>query len=450
MTGRSLRLRLFAGAVVLIIVAMAAAGLAIAMIFNNNTESAQRAELTSGLNRLIAQIDAFAPQPLPEAPLGESRYATPFSGAYWQVEDRDTGATWRSRSLWDVVLVTGSETAGTGEHRAGLTGPDGQALTALMREVRFAVGADNLRRFLVTVAQDRASLDRTSDQFRIELALTLLVLGLGLVAAAWLLLHLGLRPLRELQRGLLAVQRGDAPQLPDRFPVEMQPLVREMNGLLDVRTRSLAKVQGRAAQLAEQLTPLLSNLRALAARLRRSGDSEGATTLETAIAGIEAHVGHQTRLAGLRLRMRQRQMQASLNEAVDRSIAELRRAGLDGTLDWRLHLPPGLLLDIDRSDLAELLSAVLRELAACARSYVEVTATITGDLAQVQLEADGVLAPAQDGLDRALANEIVSLNGGTLEAGQAAEGRAVFTLALPIAATIALPAPPAKGRLSAH
>ena len=64
-----------------------------------------RDELTAGLSRLVAQIDpAAAAMPADPQPLPDPRYATPFTGIYWQVEDLSSiaktlagarGGTWR-------------------------------------------------------------------------------------------------------------------------------------------------------------------------------------------------------------------------------------------------------------------------------------------------------------------------------------------------------------------
>ena len=58
----------------------------------------------------------------------------------------------------------------------------------------------------------------------------LLAVGAALVLAGWLQVHLGLRPLRTLQRSVEEVARGRLRQLEGDYPSELQPLVQKVKG----------------------------------------------------------------------------------------------------------------------------------------------------------------------------------------------------------------------------
>ncbi len=105
--------------------------------------------------------------------------------------------------MWDFVIDTGSETAaGTGERFTTLLGPDQQSLSALLRDIRFAIGNDKLRSFRVTLAENRALLDESIRRFGFELAGALAVLAAALIPAAWLQVQLGLLPLQRVRQGI--------------------------------------------------------------------------------------------------------------------------------------------------------------------------------------------------------------------------------------------------------
>lgn len=430
MKRHSIRLRLFAGAATLIVLASLTAGLAIGWMFDQTIERVQHKELVANLNRLVAQMDVFAATLLPENPLGDPRFATPLGGAYWQVEERDTELSWRSRSLWDEVLALPEIAGGSTEQHASIAGPLGEPLGAVFREVRFAVDGERIRRFVVLVAENRQNIDETTRAFTLQLALTLVLFSIAIIAASWGLIALGLRPLRQLQGGLTAMQRGEVTALSDAVPVEVEPLVREVNTLLETRTRSLDTMRSRAADLAARVSGPLGTLRLLGGRLRRNGSPEAGEGVERAAGEIEAQIAFQSRLAGLRLRLRQRTLSAALSEAVDRGIAELGRSADLDTTGWRIVLPPGLVLDIDRHDLAELIGALLRE-GQRRGGVLALSAEALEGMAELRLEMAG--APgAGESLDMALAAEIVALNGGTLVAETGSEGGGLLRVQLPL------------------
>ena len=201
MNPRSLRLRLLGGAALWIILALLIAGFAIGWMFTGNVERSMRDGLSASLNRLVAQIDPLAEEPVPGDALPDPRYAIPLSGMYWQVETAATDDSWRSRSLGDHVLDTGAAVAPGGAERFGtLAGPGAQPLSAMVREVSFSSDAGP-RVFRVTLAEDRALLDESIRRFGGDLMLALAVLGLALILAAWLQVQLGLKPLEHLREG---------------------------------------------------------------------------------------------------------------------------------------------------------------------------------------------------------------------------------------------------------
>src|SRR5439155_169766 len=83
----------------------------------------------------------------------DPRFRRPYSGSYWQVEGPD-GPTFRSRSLWDVVLRPPLDSpADGGVHRHRVPGPDGQRLIAVERTVTLP---DVPEPYRVVVATDEA------------------------------------------------------------------------------------------------------------------------------------------------------------------------------------------------------------------------------------------------------------------------------------------------------
>ena len=64
---------------------------------------------------------------------------------------------------------------------------------------------------------------------------------------------LGLRPLKLLRQRVAEVRAGRIHHLPPAAPAEVQPLVEELNALLDAQEHEIERSRGRAADLAHGL-----------------------------------------------------------------------------------------------------------------------------------------------------------------------------------------------------
>lgn len=449
MTPRSLRLRLLGGAALWILVALVVAGAAIGWTFRANIERSAQQGLVASLNRLVARIDPFAVLPIPADPLPDPRYATPLSGIYWQVEDSASGRAWRSRSLWDETLVTAPAATGGDERFTTLAGPDNKSLSALLRDVRFATVDGEIRSFRVTLAEDRALMDESIARFGVDLGIALAVLALALIAAASLQVHLGLLPLQSVRAGIGAVRRGELPALPSHFPAEVLPLVGEVNELLAHQQKSIDFARARASDLAHGLRTPLSVLQGLSGTLAQRGDAESARILDEIVSEMDDRVDYQLRLSRLRLRTRTHQLSASLNEAVERTVAVLARTRDGERLAWQVEMTPGLVVDIDRHDLTELVGVMLENAAKWGKSTVQVTAHAEAGMATLSIADDGPGLSEADiarlgvrgerldesrrgsGLGIAIALEIAAINAGTVSFGRAPEGGLLVRLTLP-------------------
>ena len=177
----SLRVRLLAGAVIWISLALIVAGTLLAALFRDHVERRLEAELTTEVEEIAAALErpSAGPVVLTHQP-SDPRYRRPYSGSYWQV-DGPEGPLFRSRSLWDVALTLPLDAAtGGGAHRRRIDGPDGQRLIALERTVTLP---DDPGAYRVVAATDERELTAADAAFTRTLGLSLGVLAMALVAA---------------------------------------------------------------------------------------------------------------------------------------------------------------------------------------------------------------------------------------------------------------------------
>jgi signal transduction histidine kinase len=433
-------------AVIWVAASLVAAGIALHYLFGINIERSTREEMDAALTRLAAVIVSSLDGPHLSAPLPDPRYSTPFGGRYWQIEALDTGVILRSRSLWDFVID--ASTGGDGLYNG--PGPDDRQLIVLTRKLEVASEAGP-QEYLVTIAQDHGPIQAATRGFARDLTQVLIVLGTLVILAAWLHIKLGLSPITALRLAIEGVRRGDRARLEGSFPSELQPLVQEVNGLLDAREAMMERARARAADLAHGLKTPLAAVHGIAERLRGKGNDADADLLQDLSFEMSERVDYQMRLAALRVRTTAHSMRSSLNTAVIRTLTVLKKTSRGESLNWVAHLAEDCWVDVHRQDLMELVGITLENAAKWASSRVTVSSINRGDHVILEICDDGPGIPFEQlqslgkrgvrldqslpgsGLGLAIAAEILDLNRGSIAFSDAQAGGLVVTLRLPLA-----------------
>ena len=390
----SLRLRLIAGGIVAILVALTIAGAALVLLFERHVTRTIAGDLDVHLKQLIAGVDIDAQGNLVMTrPPTDPRFAEPLSGLYWQAAD-DRGQMLRSRSLWDAMLPLPSDELSAGEvHHHIAEGPAKARILVAERRVLFTVG-DRHVPVRLAVAVDLARVSKATFAFARDLAVALGVLGLVLAIATSIQVALGLRPLDALRRGVAEVRSGRRQHLPAAVPDEVAPLVEEVNALLDAQEQEIERSRGRAADLAHGLKTPLAALAADAARLRDRGETTIAQDIETAGDAMSRHVDRELARARARGVGRQRVGDSTTLAPLLRSlIATLSRTPAGERISFETQVDEHTRVPLDRTDLAEVLGNLLENAARHAAKRVRIR---TGPMSSIVVEDDGPgIVPAQ-------------------------------------------------------
>jgi signal transduction histidine kinase len=270
MRTNSLALRLFLSATVWTGLILLVTGFALSGLYRNSVERGFDRRLGVYLKTLVADLAA------PDVPLektgqmlGEPLFELPLSGWYWQVtrQDRSKPEVTSSRSLWDRnVPHLGDQDASPdldGTRKAYAQGPEDQRLRLVERDVD--LGDDG--RFLVAVAGDASELDDEISAFNWAIATTFMSLAAVLLLTTLFQVRFGLAPLSRISRALAAIRSGKAEKLEGRFPVEIEPLARETNALLESNREIVERARTHVGNLAHALkTPLSVMINEAAAR----------------------------------------------------------------------------------------------------------------------------------------------------------------------------------------
>ena len=258
--GSSLATRLFVSATAWVVVILAITGVVLSSVYRDATERAFDRRLNLYLRTLIAEV--ATPDEPPDRQfqsLGEPLFDLPLSGWYWQITRTDTekGETRASRSLWDKKLPKleehGAELTAAGVRLGYVDGPEGQSLRMVERPVD--LGADG--KFLVSVAGDATEIFDETRSFDYYLGGTFAALGIVLLLTTIFQVRYGLAPLKRISDAIADIRSGRAERLEGQFPVEIAPLARETNALIDANREIVERSRTHVGNLAHAIkTPL--------------------------------------------------------------------------------------------------------------------------------------------------------------------------------------------------
>jgi signal transduction histidine kinase len=288
---RSLRARLIIGAAIWIAIGVYAAGIFIAALFRQYAADLVDGELRNDLEELMTLIDVDNDGfPHLHRPLSDPIFSQIGSGFSWQVS-RSGKSLIKSTSASTDLLPVPDDALGTNDTRK-ITLPAERGPMIVFERLLFPEGGapPPLR---IQVGADTAVVDRLLPTFNIPLAASLFLLSLALIAAAALQVSFGLQPMSRLRRALGAVGSGKAAKLPADFPSEVQPLVDDLNNLLEVNAHMVLRARAQAGNLAHALKTPLAILTDEAGRLEQRGGAESAAVILQQTQRMQRQIDYQ-------------------------------------------------------------------------------------------------------------------------------------------------------------
>lgn len=392
MSFASLRVRLLVAAAVSIILALALSAAGLAWLFERHVERWIDSGLEVDLNQLVGGLRR---SPAGQIEIGkmpsDPRFEQPLSGLYWQVAIEPGGPMLRSRSLWDVQLALPDAKIDDSLHQSRLPGPGGSTLYVLQRHIQLpeTLGGGTAK---AAVALDASELRTAVWRFTGALAPFSILIGALLVAAAWIQVSVGLRPLGAVRNPLIAIRTGERRRLGCGYPDEVQPLAREIDSLLDARDAQLERARAHAADLAHGLKTPLQVLSGEAERLRVRGEVDVAGDIESITEDMQRHI--ERHLTRARLAPPSDGISANLRDVAQRVAGVIERTPAGERLAWSNTVPAGLTARIDPDDLAEALGNLIDNATRHARSKVTISGAEERNMAALTIFDDGPGIPA--------------------------------------------------------
>jgi signal transduction histidine kinase len=209
------------------------------------------------------------------------------------------------------------------------------------------------------------------------------------ILAGFLAVRSGLLPLTHLRTRLGSVHAGHDRRLEGTYPAEVQPLVNDLNALLDHQDQTVQRALAKAGDLAHGLKTPLAVLSQEAERAEAEGHTDLAATIGQQVdrmqRQIEYHLAHARAAA------------SGATPGVRCSVLPAAE-GLARTLQ-RLHVGRGLAIDVNvpsehairgqREDLDEMLGNLLDNACKWARSRVIVSSLNHDSSIVITVDDDG-------------------------------------------------------------
>ncbi|MCB1869385.1 MAG: HAMP domain-containing histidine kinase [Gammaproteobacteria bacterium] len=441
---KSLTFRLILTSLIWVVVTLLLTAVLLVVLFRGHIEQRFDGLLHDHLEELVAASE-FTPEGVLQMTWRPSdpRFNRPHSGWYWEILQSGISVA-RSDSLWRESLKLVEPAGGQAIRVNRLLGPEGEPLQALAQQISFPGMKQPL---LFVVAGPVANIERDVSAFTAQVALTLAVLGIGLLLAVWLQVRFGLRPLKTIQQALGDIRLGKLERLPEANPLEVEPVVRELNSLLDHNSALLERARTQVGNLAHALKNPLTVIRNEAKAIKSEHGQVIAKQAGAMANSVELYLS-QARIAGTAGLLGARTDTRAIIENLCFSMERLYK---DRNLRIDRSEVEGCWFRGEAQDLEEMLGNLLDNACKWARSQVAVSVKRGEDRLLILVEDDGPGIPEQrqsevlergrrldekvpgTGLGLDITRDIAGLYRGSIRLRRAASGGLSALLELPAA-----------------
>jgi signal transduction histidine kinase len=260
----------------------------------------------------------------------------------------------------------------------------------------------------------------------------------------------GISPMQALRSRLGGVREGRERRVEGRYPSEVQPLVDDLNALLDHRERTIARAIAKAGDLAHGLKTPLAVLAQEAERAESAGQLDVADAIRQQVDRMRRQIDYhlaQARAAASGAAPGASCAVIASSEALART---LRRLYADRPLAIDQSVPPEHAVRCQREDLDEMLGNLLDNACKWARSRVSIESAQVDGRIVVTVDDDGPGIPAAmreavlqrgvradeaapgTGLGLAIVRDLAELYGGSIALADSPLGGLRASLKLPV------------------
>ncbi|MEJ2385440.1 MAG: ATP-binding protein [Xanthomonadales bacterium] len=372
-----------------IVLTLMVTALLITWLYRDHIEQHYDAHLFTHVEELVAavQISPDGDLSLFREPT-DPRFHRLNSGWYWQVM-MDGRTVARSPSLNGRDLDIGSLNFDENHDAQTLVDRGGDKLRA--RVMHMAYKDLEAPVTILATAPQFQIMDDVAD-FRMHIALSFLIVAIGLSLAVVVQVTVALRPLKAIRAAISDVQTGATSRLPRDFPDDVQPLVDKLNSLLDHNETLLKRARTQLADLAHALNTPLTIIRNEARNLT---SKEGQLILDQAYA-MTGNIDHYLTRARASGHSDAFGYQTSIKSVVEDLRYAVERMYGDRDIGIELCSKGDCRFRGDGQDLEEMLGNLIENACKWANEKVEIRCRLNDDRLTLSVEDDGPGIPEED------------------------------------------------------
>ncbi len=260
--------------------------------------------------------------------------------------------------------------------------------------------------FSLAIAEELTALNKHINRFRLRFGIVTLVLVALMIYAQRTIVQLSLRPLETVRSACRQLETGAIERLPEEVPLEVRPLVREINRLVGLMQQRLIRSRNAMGNLAHALKTPLAVLRQYLEQNADRLDSDCLDQTRSSLAMIHSIIERELKRARLAGPASGGQL-CHFNRELPDIIGLLQKLYADKGLAYELVPGAGEIRYGDREDMLELLGNLLENASKWGRHRVRIAFAYQGGLA-LSVEDDG--PGIEDSVQQALLQRGVRLD----------------------------------------
>ncbi|MGZ7080577.1 MAG: ATP-binding protein, partial [Thermoanaerobaculia bacterium] len=268
----------------------------------------------------------------------------------------------------------------------------------------------------------------------------LLYIALALMIAGLVYLRTGVSSIDQLRGRLADVREGRTERMEGKYPAEVQPLVNDLNALIDEREAAVKRALSKAGDLAHGLKTPLAVLAQEGERAASSGHEEIATMIGQQVERMRRQVDYHLSLARASASGATTGVRSSVLDSVDGLVRTLLRLHSERGIRIDVSVPAEHTVRVRREDLDEMLGNLLDNACKWTATRVTIASTMSGPHVVITVDDDGPgLDPAMraavlqrgvradeaapgSGFGLAIVRDLAELYGGAIALDRAPQG----------------------------
>ena len=384
----SLKSRLVASSLVMLLVLLPAIGLALDDAFARHLLKAVEQELTAHSYSILAETDYVDGELLTPTLFQESQFNVIDSGLYALISDQKntTAQTqtpapeliWHSDSALNITSIDMLYYPAQGERLFYLVDFAGQAMFVSSFSVNFTDLNQDMP-LTLHIAKSQQEYMAAQKAFRQHLLSWLAIIAIVFAAVMSWWLSWVLQPLKQLTRELKTIEEGDSESVAGDYPIEVRPAISQLNNLLANEQTQRLRYRNALADLAHSLkTPLAT----ISSAERVSHD------IQQEVSKINHIVEHQLKRAQSAGQSAWR-LSVDIQPCIDKLLSAMVKIYRDKTISVAVEVAEGAKFKGDEADLMEILGNLLDNAFKAASSKVAVTAKVNAKYLILSIADDG-------------------------------------------------------------